>query len=78
LAAEPSQRRPFDENTGKDDNMNEDPSMQEIPARRGADADTPEEAIPERLAWLFRDSLRQHRIHPLMEILRRHREAGAP
>lgn len=58
--------------------MNADPSMQEIPAHRGADAATAEEAMPERLAWLFRDSLRQHRIHPLMEILRRHREEGAP
>jgi hypothetical protein len=37
----------------------------------------PAEAVPEaeqRLAWLFRDSLRQRLIHPLLAVVRRYRE----
>ena len=27
----------------------------------------------DRLAWLFREALRRQQVHPLMELLRRHR-----
>jgi hypothetical protein len=35
---------------------------------------SPEPAAPaDRLDWLFRDALRQRKVHPLMELLRRYR-----
>ena len=37
----------------------------------------PTQAVPEaeqRLTWLFRDSLRQQLIHPLLAVVRRYRE----
>jgi hypothetical protein len=34
------------------------------------------EPFQERLLWLFRDALRQQRVHPLMDILRLYREAS--
>lgn len=32
---------------------------------------------PEWVAWLFRDALRNHQVHPLMELVRRYREKDA-
>jgi hypothetical protein len=32
---------------------------------------------PSRIDWLFRDALRHRQIHPLMELLRRHRQQEA-
>jgi hypothetical protein len=32
----------------------------------------------ERIDWLFRHSLRQQRVHPLMELVRRYREGREP
>ncbi len=40
-------------------------------------ASTPRDS-PEWVAWLFRDALRNHQIHPLMDLLRRYREKDAP
>ena len=39
-----------------------------IPRRGGG------ENFQERLLWLFRDALRQQRVHPLMDLLRLYRE----
>ena len=33
---------------------------------------------PQRLQWLFRDALRQQRVHPLMALLRLYREERGP
>ena len=33
---------------------------------------------PNRLDWLFRDSLRRHEVHPLLQIMRRHRSLEQP
>ncbi|MFL6625914.1 MAG: hypothetical protein ACJ8G1_05640 [Vitreoscilla sp.] len=32
----------------------------------------------DRVDWLFRDSLRRHQVHPLMELLRRYRDQERP
>ena len=34
-------------------------------------------AQADRIGWLFRDSLRRQQVHPLMELLRRHRGQDA-
>lgn len=39
-------------------------------------ASTPHDS-PEWVAWLFRDALRNHQVHPLMELVRRYREREA-
>jgi len=40
-------------------------------------ASTPHDS-PEWIAWLFRDALRNHQVHPLMELVRRYREKDLP
>jgi hypothetical protein len=40
-------------------------------------AATPHDS-PEWIPWLFRDALRNHHVHPLMELVRRYREKDAP
>lgn len=41
---------------------------------------SPRSEVPEpaarvdRVEWLFRDSLRRHQVHPLMELVRRYRD----
>lgn len=40
-------------------------------------ASTPHDS-PEWIAWLFRDALRNHHVHPLMELVRRYRERDRP
>ena len=52
------------------------PPAVELPAVKPA-ASTPHES-PEWIAWLFRDALRNHHVHPLMELVRRYREKDAP
>jgi hypothetical protein len=37
----------------------------------------PTPPAPSRIDWLFRDALRHRQIHPLMELLRRHRQQDA-
>ena len=41
---------------------------------------SPSRVVPQaeqRLMWLFRDSLRQQQIHPLLAVVRRYRERSA-
>jgi hypothetical protein len=40
-------------------------------------ASTPHES-PEWIAWLFRAALRNHHVHPLMDLVRRYREKDLP
>lgn len=40
-------------------------------------ASTPHDS-PQWIDWLFRDALRHHHVHPLMELVRRYREKDVP
>ena len=40
-------------------------------------ASTPHDSL-EWIPWLFRDALRNHHVHPLMDLVRRYREKDAP
>jgi hypothetical protein len=56
--------------------------MTDDPEREGARASASippfgdGEPFQERLLWLFRDALRQQRVHPLMGLLRLYRETS--
>ncbi len=49
----------------------------DLPVGKPSPAQTATET-EKRLMWIFRDSLRQRQIHPLLAILRRYRERAAP
>jgi hypothetical protein len=48
------------------------PAKSPSPAQAQAPA-SEKPAQGDRLAWLFRETLRRHQVHPLMELLRRYR-----
>lgn len=56
--------------------MNDDPKKEGARASTSIRPHGDGEPFQERLLWLFRDALRQQRVHPLMDLLRQYREAG--
>jgi hypothetical protein len=58
--------------------MNDDPRQENAPASAPPPPPGIGEPQRERLSWLFRDALRQQRVHPLMDLLRLYREADMP
>ena len=52
------------------------PTLDRRPTGDDPPAD-PTPPAPSRIDWLFRDALRHRQIHPLMELLRRHRQQDA-
>jgi hypothetical protein len=56
--------------------MTDDPKKEDTRASASIPPPGDGEPFQERLLWLFRDALRQQRVHPLMDLLRLYREAS--